>query len=165
MGMFYNTIGCTTNLCLPSFLSWFGGVLKSLDRIIPVFISRMLSTQEYHTETALHDTFWIPNFKVSIGVCTCMHTYTCVSYIWRFGPLTTSWCMRMEAKNSYFKRIAQQGNFKKIALSVARRHQKLVCSFLQSDDFFEKSLDKSRGMCGNTVTSSSAVFPLLNVTP
>jgi len=52
----------------------------------------------------------------------------------------------MEAKNSYFKRIAQQGNFKNIALSVARRHQKLMCALLQSEDFFDKTLDKSNGM-------------------
>ena len=55
--------------------------------------------------------------------------------------------MRMEAKNSYFKRIAQQGNFKNIALSVAHRHQKLMCALLQSDDFFEKAMVKSNGMC------------------
>ena len=53
--------------------------------------------------------------------------------------------MRMEAKNSYFKRIAQQGNFKNIALSVARRHQKLMCAFLQSNDFFEKDMNMSNG--------------------
>ena len=54
--------------------------------------------------------------------------------------------MRMEAKNSYFKRIAQQGNFKNIALSVAKRHQKLMCAFLNSDDFFEKEITKYNGM-------------------
>jgi len=53
----------------------------------------------------------------------------------------------MEAKNSYFKRIAQQGNFKNIALSVARRHQKLMYALLQSDDFFEKKVEISTGMC------------------
>lgn len=73
--------------------------------------------------------------------------YACVHC--RLGPLTTSWCMRMEAKNSYFKRIAQQGNFKNIALSVARRHQKLMCAFLNSDDFFEKELIKSNGTLAN----------------
>ena len=69
-----------------------------------------------------------------------------VGYIYRLGSLTTSWCMRMEAKNSYFKRVAQQGNFKNIALSVARRHQKLMCALLQSDDFFEKAMVKSKGI-------------------
>jgi len=69
------------------------------------------------------------------------------NFLYRLGPLTTSWCMRMEAKNSYFKRIAQQGNFKNIALNVAHRHQKLMCAILQSDDFFDKALVKSNGMC------------------
>ena len=41
----------------------------------------------------------------------------------RLGPLITSWCMHMEAKNSYFKQ-------------VARRHQKLLCAYLQGRNFF-----------------------------
>ena len=56
------------------------------------------------------------------------------------GPLMTSWCMRMEAKNSYFKRIAQIGNFKNIALSVARRHQKFACAQLNCHNYFEDPL-------------------------
>ena len=55
----------------------------------------------------------------------------------RLGPLTNTWCMRMEAKNSYFKEIARQGNFKYVALSVARRHQKLMCRLLNNEDFFD----------------------------
>lgn len=58
----------------------------------------------------------------------------------RLGPLTTSWCMRMEAKNSYFKKIGQQGNFKNIALSVAKRHQRLMCANLTCNDFFEMQI-------------------------
>jgi hypothetical protein len=50
--------------------------------------------------------------------------------------------MRMEAKNSYFKRIAQLGNFKNIALSVARRHQKLVCAYLNDTNFFGRLVSK-----------------------
>ena len=52
-------------------------------------------------------------------------------------------CMRMEAKNSYFKRIAQLGNFRNIPLSVAGRHQKLMCAFINSSDFFEKSISSA----------------------
>ena len=65
---------------------------------------------------------------------------------YRLGPLTTSWCMRMEAKNSYFKNIARQGNFKNIALSVARRHQKLMCAILNDADFFGKMIIKPQSM-------------------
>ena len=45
-----------------------------------------------------------------------------------------------EAKNSYFKRIAQLGNFKNIALSIARCHQKLTCAFINSEDFFDEAI-------------------------
>jgi len=48
----------------------------------------------------------------------------------------------MEAKNSYFKRAAQLGNFKNIALSVANRHQRLMCALLNSSDFFDKSMER-----------------------
>ena len=58
----------------------------------------------------------------------------------RLGPLTNTWCMRMEAKNSYFKEIARQGNFRNVALSVARRHQKLMCSLLNNEDFFDTTI-------------------------
>jgi hypothetical protein len=42
----------------------------------------------------------------------------------------------MEAKNSYFKRIAMIGNFKNVAFSVAKRHQRLMCSYVNGSDFF-----------------------------
>ena len=52
-----------------------------------------------------------------------------------------SWCMRMEAKNSYFKRVAQIGNFKNLPYSVARRHQRLLCGFLQGKFFDYEDLE------------------------
>ena len=54
----------------------------------------------------------------------------------RVGPLIASWCMRMEAKNSYFKKVARVGNFQNIAYSVAKRHQRLMCAYLQNSRFF-----------------------------
>jgi len=103
----------------------------------------VLSTQEYYTKAALPYSSSIPNSQVSmhhVGDDACINACPC-----RIGPLTTSWCMRMEAKNSYFKKIAQQGNFKNISLSVARRHQKLMCALIHDDDFFEKMMSKSNG--------------------
>jgi len=52
----------------------------------------------------------------------------------------------MEAKNSYFKKIALQGNFKNIALSVARRHQKLMCALLSDANVFEKMIIRPDSM-------------------
>ena len=43
--------------------------------------------------------------------------------------------MRMEGKNAYLKQIAKIGNFKNIAYSVARRHQRLICAYLQGKFF------------------------------
>lgn len=50
--------------------------------------------------------------------------------------------MRFEAKNSYFKQIAQAGsNFKNIAYSVAKRHQRLMCGYLQGKLFSYDDLE------------------------
>ena len=65
-----------------------------------------------------------------------MPVVACYTF-YRLGPLVTSWCMRLEAKNSYFKQIARRtNNFKNISFSVASRHQKLLCGYLQSRHFF-----------------------------
>ena len=51
------------------------------------------------------------------------------------GPMVNMWCMRMEAKSSYFKRVAQIRNFRNLPLSVAKRHQRLLCGHLQGKLF------------------------------
>ena len=49
------------------------------------------------------------------------------------GPLVCSWNMRNEAKLSFFKRASHIGNnFKNITLTLASRHQKLLCYELSS---------------------------------
>ena len=72
----------------------------------------------------------------------------CLSTLMHFslGHLVNTWCMRMEAKNSYFKRISQLGNFKNIALTVVIHHQKLMCSLLNNKNFFEKFISSSSSM-------------------
>ena len=49
----------------------------------------------------------------------------------RLGPLVNCWCMRMEAKHSYFKKISQIGNYINVPYSVVVRHQRLLCASLQ----------------------------------
>lgn len=44
----------------------------------------------------------------------------------RFGPLRHQWCMRLEAKNHYLKRLVGL-NFKNVPKSVAVRHQYNMC--------------------------------------
>lgn len=64
----------------------------------------------------------------------------------RTGPLISTWCMRMEAKNSYFKRAAQTSNFKNVPYTVAKRHQKLLCTYLLADNFFDFALECGPGI-------------------
>jgi len=46
----------------------------------------------------------------------------------RCGPPSRYWCMRFEAKNSYFKDLAHRiKNFKNIPKSLAHRHQAWSC--------------------------------------
>ena len=45
--------------------------------------------------------------------------------------------MQPEAKNSYFKRIAQISNLKNVTYSVAKWHQRLLCAHLQGQSELE----------------------------
>ena len=49
--------------------------------------------------------------------------------ICRVGPMTRTWTwtMRHEAKLNFFKQASRLANFKNIAQSVARRHQRWMC--------------------------------------
>ena len=48
------------------------------------------------------------------------------------GPMLRTWNMRNEAKLNGFKQASRLGNFKNIVLSVAQRHQTLLCHELSS---------------------------------
>ena len=84
----------------------------------------------------------LPKMHYMVHLCEQILRYSKQAFVacymfYRLGPLVTSWCMRMEAKNSYFKQIAKRtNNFKNISFSVASRHQKLLCGYLQSRRFF-----------------------------
>ena len=60
--------------------------------------------------------------------------------LYRIGPLVNCWCMRMEAKNSFFKRVAQIGNYRNVPYSVSARHQRL-CAYLQGPFFTYEDLE------------------------
>ena len=64
----------------------------------------------------------------------------CISS-YRVGPFVVSWCMRMEAKNAYFKKIARISNLKNVPYSVAKRHQRLLCAHLQGNFFSYDELE------------------------
>ena len=62
--------------------------------------------------------------------------YIGLFFFFRTGPFINVWCMRMEAKNSYCKKVAQSSNFKNVPYTVANRHQRLLCSYLNDPDGF-----------------------------
>ena len=72
-----------------------------------------------------------------------MYTGKCIAY--RTGPLIASWCMRMEGKNSFCKRAAQKSNFKNVPYTVTKRHQHLLCAYLNSSNFFDWNLECGPG--------------------
>ena len=88
--------------------------------------------------------------------------YSCIAlsilhvstFMYRFGPLGRHWCMRYEAKHSYFKRLAKNAyNFKNIAKTLAKRHQHLMCYHLNSagegHGFLDEATDVGRGQCSS----------------
>ena len=69
--------------------------------------------------------------------------------------------MRMEAKNNYFKKIATaSNNFVNIAFTVAKRHQHLLCSHLQSKKFFDQDFQYGPGMTILTAYQNECHFTL-----
>ena len=96
------------------------------------------SSLVYFTATLQRVPKWMCTYHKSIivvFVCVwvMLHIYLKrrIMYVYnsvRWGPLVRMWCMRYEAKHSYFKRMAHVvHNFKNISKSVAKRHQRLMC--------------------------------------
>ena len=94
----------------------------------------------------------------------------------RIGPIVRAWTMRHEAKLNFFKQASRVSNFKNIAQSVAKRHQRWLCYQLAKCDLLRFSLECGPGnnpsplssepeslresiLCSNpTVDTGSAVF-------
>ena len=54
------------------------------------------------------------------------------SQIRNFGPLVHSWCMRYESKLRVLKRASRHGNCKNICKTIAKKHQHLLCYYLNN---------------------------------
>ena len=61
--------------------------------------------------------------------------------ILQIGPMLRSWTMRHEAKLNIFKRASRIGNFKNIALSLASRHQRLLCYELSTGKLLQSPIE------------------------
>ena len=66
-------------------------------------------------------------------------------FLHRAGPLLYASCIRMEGKNLYFKNAARGSNFKNVPYTVATRHQRLLCSYLQCKNFFNTEIECGPG--------------------
>ena len=67
----------------------------------------------------------------------------------RCGPLCNLWCMRYEAKHSYFKRLTQiTRNFKNIAKTLAHHHQQYMC-YHMSNSYLQRNLGYKNGTVGD----------------
>ena len=75
--------------------------------------------------------------------------------------------MRNEAKLNVFKQAGRLGNFKNIALSVAHRHQRLLCYELSPSSFLLSPLEC--GPCNESIVLKSQLhsvqFSLQNLFP
>ena len=74
--------------------------------------------------------------------------------ILRCGPVSRFWCMRFEAKHSYFKSLAHRVKcFKNIQKTLADRHQHLMCYHLSNPNSspFVKGMKTGKGIVPVTV--------------
>ncbi len=69
------------------------------------------------------------------------------------GPMLRTWNMRSEAKLNVFKQASRLGNFKNIALSVAHRHQRLLCYELSTGKLLDSPVQC--GPCGDPMSINS----------
>ena len=63
----------------------------------------------------------------------------------RIGPIVRAWTMRHEAKLNFFKQASRVSNFKNVAQSVARRHQRWLCYQLAKCDLLRFPLECGPG--------------------
>jgi hypothetical protein len=80
-----------------------------------------LLIEEHHTE--------FRKIYPTIAIIPKMHFM--IQQMINFGPLIYTWTMRHEAKLRVIKRAARISNFKNVCQTVAKRHQHLLCYYIQ----------------------------------
>lgn len=84
----------------------------------------------------------------------------------RCGPLIHYWCMRYEAKHSFFKKLsAIIGNYINLPYTLAKRHQHLQCYRMTTpSNFLKKTIKFGKGlyMC-NAFDTKYVVWPNLYI--
>lgn len=74
------------------------------------------------------------------------------SQILKFGPLLQTWTMRHEAKLRIIKRAARLSNYKNVCQSVAKRHQKLLCYYIETNSLLK--MEYKKGVSTRVVITS-----------
>ena len=74
------------------------------------------------------------------------------------GPMVCSWTMRQEAKLSFFKRASHLGNFKNIACTLARRHQRWMAYQSASGIFLNSPCECGPGPVPHELSDESEAF-------
>lgn len=84
------------------------------------------------------------------------------SQILKFGPLMYSWTMRYESKLRVLKRASRHGNFKNICKTVAKKHQHLLCYYLNCEKpFLQKEIEIGPSESIGTLASDTALYSYL----
>lgn len=73
--------------------------------------------------------------------------------IFRVGPMQRTWTMRHEAKLNMLKLASRLGNFKNIAMSLAFRHQRLLCYELSTGRLLDTPIEA--GPCSKPTSEDS----------
>ena len=78
----------------------------------------------------------------------------------RYGHLVRHWCMRVEAKHSYFKKMSQNiGNYKYISLTFAKCYQLMTCyNNLDSTSLIQDELQIGPGVVCSSAVSSNYIL-------
>ena len=84
-----------------------------------------------------HHQLFVSIYRDTAVIPKCNFVLHYPDQILRIGPMVRSWNMRNEAKLNLFKQTVHLGNFKNISLSVAHRHQRLLCYELSSSRLCE----------------------------
>lgn len=84
------------------------------------------------------------------------------SQIRKFGPLIYSWTMRYESKLRVLKRASRHGNFKNICKTVAKKHQHLLCYYLNNDKLFlQKEVEEGPAESMVTLASDTEFYDFI----
>lgn len=74
------------------------------------------------------------------------------------GPLVRAWTMRCEAKLNLFKRASHLGNFKNIALTLSRRHQRWLCYKSSTDALLKQQFECGPSSLSHALSSETQDF-------